>query len=77
MRFLEIVLALNQRVIMVLAMNLTENRHDIAFALNIENELIGQIRQVEDVLVFLVNGAAYDCRITKTGKVKKNSVRRA
>ena len=58
-------------------MNSTQNRYDIASELNVPNQFIGQIRQVEDVLFFSVNGAEYDCRLTKTGKVKKNSVRRA
>jgi hypothetical protein len=58
-------------------MNLTQHRYDIAAALNVSNEVISQIRQVEDVLMFFVGGTEYDCRLTKTGKVKKNSVRRA
>ena len=58
-------------------MNATQNIYDIAAELSIPNEFIKNIRQIEDVLCFFVNGAEYDCRLTKTGKVKKGSVRRA
>ena len=58
-------------------MTATQNIYDIAAELSIPNEFIKNIRQIEDVLCFFVNGAEYDCRLTKTGKVKKGSVRRA
>lgn len=57
-------------------MDCTEHRYEIARQLSVPNEHISQIREVEGVLVFFVYGAEYDCRLTKTGKVKKNSVRR-
>ena len=55
----------------------TKNLMDIAAELNVPNEFINSVRQIEDVLCFILNGAEYDCRLTKTGKVKKNSVRLA
>ena len=58
-------------------MNATQNILDIAAEMNIPNEFIENVRQIEDVLCFFVKGAQYDCRLTKTGKLKKNSVRRA
>jgi hypothetical protein len=57
--------------------NSTVNRYEIAAHLSIANEHIENIRQIDDILTFSVNGAKYDCRLTKTGHVKKNSVRRA
>lgn len=57
--------------------NSTQNRYEIAAELQLANELIENIRQIEDILTFSVNGAKYDCRLTKTGHVKKNSVRLA
>jgi len=58
-------------------MNATQNILDIAAELNVPNEFIEHVRQIGGVLCFFVNGAEYDCRLTKTGKLKKNSVRRA
>jgi hypothetical protein len=58
-------------------MNATQNLYDIAAELNVPNEFINSVRQIEDVLYFFVNGSEYDCRLTKTGKVKKGSLRRA
>jgi len=58
-------------------MNATQNILDIASEMNIPNEFIEHVRQIEDVLCFFVKGAQYGCRLTKTGKLKKNSVRRA
>jgi len=60
-----------------LYMNATQNIYDIAAEINVPNERIENIRQIEDVLCFSVNGCQWDCRLTKTGKVKKGSVRRA
>jgi hypothetical protein len=47
----------------------------IAAELGLPNEHIGPIQQIGDCLYFAVNGRNYNARLTKTGRLKKNSVR--
>lgn len=56
--------------------NSTQNRYDIAEELGIPNEVIGQVRQIDDCIYFVVNGCEYSARLTKNGKLKKHSVRK-
>lgn len=53
----------------------TQNRFDIAASLNVPNERIGQVQQIDKALFFAVNGTNYSASVTKTGRLKKNSVR--
>lgn len=55
--------------------NSTGIRMGIAAELGLPNEHIGPIQQIGDCLYFAVNGRNYNARLTKTGRLKKNSVR--
>jgi len=55
--------------------NSTQNILDVAAELNVPNEKVSNVRQIENILFFNVNGREFDCFLTKTGKVRKNSVR--
>ena len=54
----------------------TQHRYDISVEIGVPNEKIGQIQQIDDCIYFTVNGAEYSARLTKTGKLKKHSIRK-
>lgn len=60
-------------------MNATQNIFDIASEIGIPNEFITNVRVFDkSALTFETkSGAKYDAKLTKTGKVKKGSVRPA
>ena len=53
----------------------TQDLMDVAYELNIPNEVIKNVKQFGTTLMFNVNGAEYSASYTRTGKIKKNSVR--
>lgn len=56
--------------------HLTQHRMEIAAELGLANEHLGPVRQIGDCLFVRVNGAEYSARLTKTGRLKKGSVRK-
>jgi hypothetical protein len=55
----------------------TKQLIEIAAEMNISPEHITNVRQCSGFLSFNINGAEYTNKLTKTGKHKKNSIRRA
>jgi len=54
----------------------TQHFIEIARELEIPIEYITNVRQYDGFLEFLVNGACYTCKLTKTGRFKKRSIRK-
>jgi hypothetical protein len=57
----------------------TQTKHliEIASEMNVSREHINKVRDCGGFLAFYIGGTEYTNTLTKTGKHKKNSVRRA
>ncbi len=55
----------------------TKHLIEIASEMNVSRERVTNVRQFDGFLAFYIGGTEYTNTLTKTGKHKKNSIRRA